>query len=243
MVKIMLLPLLFLSSLFGLANNTTKEEYKNALNTTLKENGCYRLDSVDDSELGNELRIYHFDDMVIDEIADNAFAGTNFTSLALTNSVLTVGANAFNGVNSLTTMYFTGSEEEYSALNISYEFVNVYYYAIDEGFINYWNKEVRPSEEANICDMTKEQYNHIRELYADLSAEDKAVVDAYEDAAGSSIKDSIKELNRHFAAPNQAKKTEEWNQKGAITLILIIAVIGMTSITVFYLLKTKQIIE
>ena len=91
--------------------------------------------------------------------------------------------------------------------------------------------------------MSKEQYNHVRELYASLSADDKAVVDAYEDAAGSKIKDSIKELNHHFASPNQAKKTEEWDQTGAITLILVIAVIGMTSITIFFLLKTKQIID
>ena len=34
-------------------------------------------------------------------------------------------------------------------------------------------------------EITKDQYNYIRELYSDLSAEDKAVVDVYEDLAGS----------------------------------------------------------
>ena len=68
-------------------------------------------------------------------------------------------------------------------------------------------------------------------------------MDAYTDLAGSTIKDSMKELNRHFATPDGAKKSEEWNQTGAIILIIIIAVIGMTSITVFFLLKTKQIID
>ena len=243
MVKIALLPLLFLVSLFGLNANNTKEDFKAALNATAKENGCYRLDSIDATGLGSEMRIYHYDDLLIDEIADNAFVGTSFTSLALTNSVVTVGANAFSGVTSLTTMYFTGSESEYAALNISYEFEDVYYYAIDEGFINYWIKEIRPNAEANICEITVDQYNYVRYLYTNLSAEDKVVVDAYEDLAGAKIKDSIKELNIHFAAPGGAKKSEQWNQQGAITLILVIAVIGMTSITIFFLLKTKQIID
>ena len=243
MVKIVALPLLLMSAFFGLTVNASKEEFKAALQVTAKENGNYRLDSVDESELGSEIRIYRYDDMVIDEIAANAFAGTSFTSIALSNCVTTVNADAFSGVDSLTIMNFTGSDEEYNTLNITYEFSVVNYYAIDEGFINFWNKEVRPTSETNICDITKDTYNYIRELYSSLNSEDKEVVDAHKDLAGSTIKDSIKELNRHFAAPDGANKTEEWNQTGAITLILIIAVIGMTSITIFFLLKTKQIIK
>ena len=242
MVKISLLPLLTLFGLVGLTN-TTKEDYKDALNVSLNERNNYTLVSVDPTDLGNELRIYRYEDKLIDEIAANAFSGTSFSSLALSNCVTIVNANAFNGVTSLTTMYYTGSEAEYNALNISYEFDHIYYYAIDEGFINYWVKEIRPSEGTNICDITKDTYNKVRELYLALSSEDKDVVDSYVDLAGSTIKDSIKELNRHFAEPDGAKNQEEWNQTGAITLILIIAVIGMTSITVFFLLKTKQIID
>mgnify|MGYP003505523415 FL=1 len=58
-----------------------------------------------------------------------------------------------------------------------------------------------------------------------------------------SHRDTFQNIQRLGAINCQTPETEEWNQKGAITLILIIAVIGMTSITVFYLLKTKQIIE
>ena len=243
MVKIAALPLLFLTSIFGLATNVSKDDFKAALNVSSNERGNYTLVSIDGSSLEDELRIYRYDDQLIDEIADNAFSGTSFTSVAISNCVTIINANAFAGQTSLVTCYFTGSEQEWNSLNVSYTFQNVYYYAIDEGFINYWNKEVRPTADTNICDITKDQYNYIRELYSDLTAEDKAVVDAYEDLAGSSIKDSIKELNRHFAAPSGSKNTEEWNQTGAITLILIIAVIGMTSITIFYLLKTKKIIN
>ena len=246
MVKIAALPLLLLTALAGLRTAPlTKDEYASALNCALKENGNYKLESIntDVEGLGSELRIYRYDDMVIDEICDNAFSGTSFTSVAISNCVTIINSNAFAGQDTLTTCYFTGSEEEWDALYPDYAFEHVYYYAIDEGFINYWNKEVRPDENANICEITNEQYQYIRELYTGLSVDDKAVVDAYEDKAGASIKDSIKELNQHFASPSEAKNSEEWDQAGAITIILIIAVIGMTSITIFYLLKTKKIID
>ena len=246
MVKIIALPLLLLFSLFGFRSAPlTKGDYRAALNCSVKENGNYKLESIDtDAEgLGSELRIYRYDDMVIDEICNGAFSGTSFTTVAISNCVTIVGDGAFTGQTTLATCYFTGSEEEYQALNISYEFTLVKYYAIDEGFINYWDKEVRPNENTNICEISKDKYEYIRELYTSLTADDKAVVDAYEDKAGASIKDSIKELNQHFVTPGGAKNNEEWNQTGAITLILIIAVIGMTSITIFYLLKTKKIID
>ncbi len=246
MVKIAALPLLLLTAFAGLRTAPlAKEDYRAALVCTEKEGGTYRLDSINTSVegLGSELRIYRYDDMVIDEIADNAFAGTSFTSVAISNCVTVINTDAFAGQDTITTLYFTGSEEECDALYPNYTFEHIYYYAIDEGFINYWNKEVRPDENANICEITNEQYQYIRELYTGLSVDDKAIVDAYEDKAGATIKDSIKELNQHFAAPSEAKNSEEWDQAGAITIILIIAVIGMTSITIFYLLKTKKIID
>ncbi len=242
MGKLMLAPLLFLCPMFALSSNT-KDEYKAALTTSINERENYTLVSIDDSSLGDEMRIYNYDDLYIDEIANNAFDGTSFTSLALSNCVTIVGESAFANVTTIKTLYYTGSEEEFLALGIEYEFDNIYYYAIDEGFINYWNKEVRPTKDTNICEITTDQYNYIRELYTDLNTEDKAVVDAYVDLAGVAIKDSIKQLNKLFASANGSNTTEEWNQTGAITLIIIIAVIGMTSITVFFLLKTKQIIK
>lgn len=244
MVKIIAaLPLLLLSSFLGFGEKPTRDDFKSFLKTSENSRGNYTLNSIDTNFSGDELRIYRYDDMLIDEIADNAFAGTSIKSLALSNCVTIVGENAFAGVESMKTMNFTGSEEEYQALNISYEFTAVNYYAIDEGFINYWNKEIRPDENANICEISLEKYNKVRELYSALGIEDKEVVDAFEDKAGATIKDSIKELNRHFGTPEGSKSTEEWDQTGAITLIIIIAVIGMTSITIFFLLKTKQIID
>jgi hypothetical protein len=117
------------------------------------------------------------------------------------------------------------------------------YYSCDEGFINYWNENIRPNENSNICDITQSTFSEVYSLYKSLSNEDLETVDSYVDLADAKISDSMKELISVFTKTPNAPKNTEWNQTGAITLIMIIAVIGMTSITVFFLLKTKNIIK
>ena len=194
---------------------------------------------------GSEFRIYHYDEYIIDEIDDNAFVNQNFDTLVLTNTVKKVSNNAFLNAPSIQELKFTGNATEFSALEISYEFSNGYYlYSVDEGFINYWDEKIRPTSTSNICnDIDYKTYQEVYGLYLNLSEEDRAVVDAYEDAANAKIKDSMVELKNHFSQTPNSNQTEEWNQTAAITLITIIALIGMTSITIFFLLKTKNIIH
>lgn len=208
------------------------------------ERDNYTLMGIDGFE-GSEFRIYHYKDYVIDEIDDNAFVNQNFDTLVLTNSVKKVSNNAFLNASSIRELKYTGNYAEFSALEISYEFPNGYsLYSVDEGFINYWNEKIRPTAESNICnDIDYKTFQEVYGLYLNLSEEDRAIVDEYEDAAQSKIKDSIVELKNHFNQTPNSNKTEEWNQTAAITLITVIALIGMTSITIFFLLKTKNIIN
>ena len=243
MVKNVVIPLLVLTPFMVNIKMTTKEDYRPSLTTTLKENGHYKLESVDATSFGNEFRVYHYDDMVIDEISDNAFSGTNFEILGLTNSVTSINDSVFTNAPNIKTINFTGSKEEFEALNLETQFTNVYYYAIDEGFINYWVKNIRPTAESDICLISRDTYNEVSLLYKNLSDNDLEIVNQYEDLANATIRSSMKELNRLFGTPTPTQKNEEWNQTGAITLIIVIAVIGMTSITIFFLLKTKKFIE
>lgn len=242
MVNLFALPLLLLSSFLAAKPVESGDKYKNAMNASVNERGNYTLNSIDATGLGSEMRIYRYDDMLIDEISDNAFDGTSFTTLALSNCVTHISDAAFTST-SIQVINYTGSLEEYNALGLTHEFQHVYEYMIDEGFINYWNAYVRPNADSNICSITRETYNKVLSLYLNLSTEDLAVVDSHIDKANVKIKDSIKELNNVFGEITPTKKTEEWNQTGAIILIIFIAVLGMTSITVFFLLKTKNIIK
>lgn len=231
------------ASIFSLGpiNAGPSFDYKEHLHVTLNERNNYTLESIDDIDYDNEFRLYRYNDLLIDEIALNAFDGIDVNNLVLTNSITHVSSDTFNSSN-IKNIRFTGSKEEFDSLNLELNSINVTYYAVDEGFINYWNKNIRPVEKANICDISEKTFNEVYSLYSSLSKEDLAVVNEYEDSAKAKIADSMKELVRVFVDPEPAKKNNEWNQTGAIILIIFIAVLGMTSITIFYLLKTKNLI-
>ena len=238
-----LIGVLFFSLLSSAPVKSAPVDYKERLVTSINGRGYYTLNSVNTSGLGNQMRIYHYDDLVIDEVSDSAFSGTSFTSLMLTNSVLYIHDAAFEGT-SINKLLFTGSQEEYQSLNLTYFADNkVSYYSLDEGFINYWNKNIRPQEDSNICDISDATFKEVLGLYKNLEEDDLVSVDATKDKAGATIKESMKELMRVFATPEESNHSDEWNQTSAITFIIVIAVLGMTSITIFFLLKTKNIIN
>lgn len=242
MVK-QLIGVLFCSFLSSAPLRSSPADFKDHLLTSPNSRGNLTLDGVNASGLGSQLRIYHYNDLVIDEVSDTAFSGTSFTSLMLTNSITIIHNAAFEGT-SIAKLYFTGSEEEYNNLNLTYFASSaVSYYAFDEGFMNYWNKNVRPNSDSNICNISKATYLEVYGLYKNLGEDDLSNVDATKDLSGATIKDSMKELIRVFGATENSNQHDEWNQTSAITFIIIIAVLGMTSITIFFLLKTKNIIN
>ena len=196
-------------------------------------------DSIKDS---SEIRVYYNQEKPIDEIADNAFTPcTNLSTVMFSYSITHITNNAFP--DSVTTVKYTGSEEAYNALGLTKTFTSLSFYACDEGFVNYWNDVIRPQEKTSICEMSKDTFNALYGKYILLNSEEKAVVDNTVDKAGAKIGASMQELVNMFYKPNGSKAKSEWKQSGAITLIIIISVIGMTSICVFFLLKTKKLID
>ena len=193
----------------------------------------------------SEFRIYYYEDFVVDEIADEAFKdNTSITTLVISDCVAHITNAVFENAPSIQNIKYTGSKENFAGLGLDQKYNDkVVEYAVDEGFINYWNKEIRSESGINICEIGKEKYQKVYNLYINLSEEDRNNVDSYEDVEGAKIKDSMKTLKTFYDEENGARQNEEWNQTGAITLIIFIAVLGMTSITVFFLLKTKNIIQ
>lgn len=243
----MVISALFTSLLLlgGISNASLgHEDYRNALITSVNERDNYTVTGIKaDSLDSNSIRIYRFDDQPIDAIADDAFVGTSFSSIVLSKDIVYINSVAFENAPNIESIYYTGSLEKFQSLNLSFDINHVYPYSVDEGFINYWNDNIRPEERTNICDISKDEYQKVYEMYKNLVQSDLNIVNAYVDKAGAKIGDSMKELNNVFSEKGSQKRKDEWNQTGAITLIIVIAVIGMTSITVFFLLKTKNIIH
>ena len=188
----------------------------------------------------SELRIYNDESGLIDEIADNAFESCAYLkTLMLSSSVKYVESTTISNIERIN---YTGSKEEFQSLSLTYTGI-VKYYACDEGFMNYWNSSVRPTEDISICDMSKEEFDVVYDLYKNLSKKDRDAVDKEEDIAGESISSSMKELMDMFIKKNPSSRKDELTQDNAIGVIIVIALIGMTSICVFYLLKTKDVIS
>lgn len=243
MVKISSLftSLLFISSL-GAYSQTN---YSDAFNYEKNSRNTFSVTSISSSHINDtDIRIYkEYNDIVVDEVKDNALSGSAARTLMLSSFITYISNNAFNGMNNLRVLYYTGSSAQYESLNLSYAFDEINYYALDEGFINFWNENIRREASTDICVIDKSQYAEIISRYNRLSTDDLLVVDSYTDLAGAKIKDSIKQLNSIFASSSNKVEDNEWNQTGAITLIIIIAIIGMTSICVFFLLKERKVIE
>ena len=245
MVKIGLIPLLLMTVPFGLSNakpadtDSYHDSFTSNLVMTDNERGNKTLTGLDNKN--KNVRIYA--ESEVDEISAIAFSGATFTDVMISNNVTHITDAVFNNAPSITTISYTGSKEEFASLNLSFDINHVSEYSYDEGFINYWNKEIRPEDTSNICNITDQTFSKVYSLYKALEINDKNFVDNYEDKGKAKIKDSMKELIDVFGQTSPSQKNDEWNQTGAITFIIIIALIGMTSITVFFLLKTKKIID
>ncbi len=234
------LPLLFAPLMVSSQSNSFANE---GLITEQNERSNYSLTGISNSYLSKqEIRVYCEENKVIDEIKDDAFVScTNLQRLMLSRSVLYVTDAAF--IDSITELNYTGSEEQYISLGLTKEFISLNFYACDEGFINYWYDNVRSNAEVSICDMSKADFQALYALYSNLSLSERERVDKEKDIAGEKIGESMTVLINQFKTPQSSQPKNEWKQSGALTFIIIVAVIGMTSICVFFLLKTKQIIS
>ena len=118
-----------------------------------------------------------------------------------------------------------------------------------DSFISYWKEDFRKDDNGNIiaiCDITYASYKEMYDKYVLLSKADREIVNStpdYED--GYTIEDSIKELIRIHAnhAPQKDTERRTLNQSSTIIIIVVIAVFGMSTICVFFVLKNNKIIK
>ena len=242
--KIFIFTLLFASlSLIPLTNKNSFIDVKGEEDifiTSLNEDGQVELIGVNDTSK-DEYRIYETNH--IDIITANAFKSCSYISSIMISSLISIIESGALEINSLTTIIFTGSESKWSNYQYSTD-KNVIYYGYDEGFISYWNENVRQNKDTSLCDIKYENYLYIKNLYSSLNEVDKAVVDAYQDKSDISIKDSISFLNSYFNPDTTpSNQSDELKQGTTLRLVIYIAIFGLTSICIFFLLKTKKIID
>lgn len=228
--------------------SATEDLHECIYNLSQKEDGTYNIDSLKEGYFDrSDYRIYsNYDGMVISSIDNDVFANCNLmTSLMLSSRVLVSDISLFYSIDNLLEVRYTGSEQEFKEKYSSFDMNNysISYYQNDEGFINYWDEVVRVDATQSICDIGEAGYRTLLSKYNALTTPEKIYVNAYEDVAGNLIKDSMQYLKDHFDVPQKANNSNQLSQQDSIITILIIATFGMSTITVFYLLKKKNIID
>ena len=208
----------------------------------------YVITGVQDDYLSkDELRIYgkeyDEDHRYVKEVAADALDTASYTTIMISKDVETFGPSLNNKI-----VYYTGTEDEFevfvTANSIDVTKISaLYYQACDEGFIRFWETEIKTLP--SICDILTDKplLNKMFKLYDQLDITlDKKVVDEYE-TEDTTIKELVKYIESLVDPDPEPAKKSELSQNTMMTFILAIAGIGMTSITIFYLLKDKKIIE
>ena len=241
-----LLSLLIIPQFFGNngQNSIISHENEGYLTLEVKEDNTYKVTGLSDLSL-NEYRIYHEynDNVIVSEIGENIFSGVDHDIVVLiSNGVETFTSETFS--NNITQINYTGSEIEWVSHHIVTS-IPVYYYQCDEGFINYWNTNIRPTPEFDVCSIGKDGFMTLKAMYEALGAKDKTYVDAYKDKADAKISETMSYLSKYFEdnKENSNGANSFLSQDVTLGLIVSIAIFGMTTISIFYLLKKRDIIS
>ena len=218
----------------------------NYLSFSSNGNDTYTIDGLLDNSL-SEYRLYSFYEETgyhVTDVNPNLFNNvTEDFTLMLSKDIANIPSGLFNN-NHLKQINYTGSETEWNNLSINVE-VNVYFYECDEGFINYWNTYVRPNADSDICSMSKEEYLVLKGMYDSLTAEDKTYVNAYKDSANQTIESTMSYLSKYYDSESGSNTQPKRNlpQDMTIGIIVSVAIFGMTTISIFYVLKKQGIIN
>ncbi|MCQ2776327.1 MAG: hypothetical protein MJ217_01220 [Bacilli bacterium] len=117
-----------------------------------------------------------------------------------------------------------------------------------EDFLNEWKEIVRKSDDFDPCGengVTRSQYNNLKNHFAMLSSEDQDYILALMDGnTGNTIKQTFATLDAMFASNKPSSRgSGEISESAAVGIILSVSIVGMTTICIFYALKTKEIID
>lgn len=225
-------------------NFTSAKAIDDVFLTSENIDGTLNVVEVSDSyKSASSLRLYSYiDEKAVTTINNSAFDDcSSLNNIMIPKSITNVPDTLLSNPNM--TIYFTGSLEEFKALAASEYSASVFEYSFDEGFINLWDDIVITD---SVCDVIKEKYETLYSYYINLSVNDRLVVDQYKFDSSKiyTIAQGMAELNSLYGEEKPSAPTsKDLNQNTTIIFVVAIAIIGMTSICVFYSFKNNELIS
>ena len=113
-------------------------------------------------------------------------------------------------------------------------------------FMNKYNAE-RAAHSDSVCDIPKDACDEILALYNKLSAEEKLSLNSIKDSLDDSftIGQAINELlKKYYPSKEESDRpTDKISQSTAIIIVVVVSIVGMSAISVLYILKKDKVIE
>ena len=136
------------------------------------------------------------------------------------------------------TSFVSGSNNTYAAAHADSDAVNA--------FLTRFNgiREEQHNSGKGICDTTKEQYNELIALYSALTQEEREEVNAMMDG-DYTIGEEMKEIIRLYFSPQSISEAPKpkLDQKTTIIIASVVSIVGMSAISVLFILRNNKFIE
>ena len=139
------------------------------------------------------------------------------------------------------TSFVSGSNNTYIAAHADSDAVNAFLTRFNE------IREEQHNSGKGICDTTKEQYNELIALYSALSQDEKEEVNAIKDTYDPdyTIGEEMKEIVRLYFSPQSISEAPKpkLDQKTTIIIASVVSIVGMSAISVLFILRNNKFIE
>ena len=135
------------------------------------------------------------------------------------------------------TSFVSGSNSTYIAAHADSDAVNA--------FLTRFN-EIREGQES-ICYTTRDQYNELIALYSALTQEEREEVNSMIDDHDHdyTIGEQMKEIIRLYFSPQSISEAPKpkLDQKTTIIIASVVSIVGMSAISVLFILRNNKFIE
>lgn len=115
-----------------------------------------------------------------------------------------------------------------------------------DDFISEYNKQ-RALHPTSVCDIPEDACNKILELYNKLTPEEKLYLNSVKDELDDSftIGQAINELLKKYYPSKEESDhpSDKISQSTAIIIVVVVSIVGMSAISVLYILKKDKVIQ
>ena len=148
------------------------------------------------------------------------------------------------GLLSLFPLAFNGNSQNYPQKPDFLVQKSIIRSTLSDNFLTYYREDFRQNGTIAICDITYQSFKEMYDKFIALDKDDQNIVKTSADfEEGYTIGDSIQTLLTRFSPSIVPEEKTSLKQSNTIILVIVIAVFGMSTISVFFVFKNDKLID